>query len=226
MSGNDDRDLPGPDGQDAAVARAWRRASDEQPPSRLDDAILAAARAAAQPGDAPADAGQHRPRLRSRWLQWQPLLAAASVAGLAFVLLQLRPLERDVAPAPRAVEQAPVAAGEADGRTPAVAPPPSFVPAPVTAAVPTARPPVEESASAVEETASAKVAAPARTQSLDDAQEPGVADRAARAARVAALHAAGDETGAADVLRAFRAADPHADDYLPESLRDWARTVE
>jgi len=218
MSGNDDRDLPGPDGQDAAVARAWRRASDEQPPSRLDDAILAAARAAAQPGDAPADAGQHRPRLRSRWLQWQPLLAAASVAGLAFVLLQLRPLERDVAPAPRAVEQAPVTAGESDGREPSVRSP-SAVPAPVTAAVPTAR-------SAVEEAASTKAAAPALTQSLGDAQEPGVADRADRAARIAALHAAGDEAGAADALRAFRAAEPHADDYLPESLRDWARTIE
>ena len=218
MRGNDDRDHPGPDGQDAAVARAWRRASDEQPPSRLDDAILAAARAAAQPGDAPADAGQHRPRLRSRWLQWQPLLAAASVAGLAFVLLQLRPLERDVAPAPRAVEQAPVTAGESDGREPSVRSP-SAVPAPVTAAVPTAR-------SAVEETASAKAAAPALTQSLGDAQEPGVADRADRAARIAALHAAGDEAGAADALRAFRAAEPHAADYLPESLRDWARTIE
>ena len=218
MSGNDDRDLPGPDGQDAAVARAWRRASDEQPPSRLDDAILAAARAAAQPGDAPADAGQHRPRLRSRWLQWQPLLAAASVAGLAFVLLQLRPLERDVAPAPRAVEQAPVTAGESDGREPSVRSP-SAVPAPVTAAVPTAR-------SAVEEAASTKAAAPALTQSLGDAQEPGAADRADRAARIAALHAAGDEAGAADALRAFRAAEPHADDYLPESLRDWARTIE
>ena len=219
MSGNDDRDLPGPDGQDAAVARAWRRASDEQPPSRLDDAILAAARAAAQPGDAPADAAQHRPRPRSRWLHWQPLLAAASVAGLAFALLQLRPLERDVAQAPRAVEQAPVAVGESDGQAPALAPPPSFVPAPVTAAVPTARPPVEESASA-------KVTALPRTQSLGDEQEPGVADRAARAARVAALHASGDEAGAADALRAFRAAEPHADDYLPESLRDWARTIE
>jgi hypothetical protein len=218
MSGNDDRDLPGPDGQDAAVARAWRRASDEQPPSRLDDAIVAAARAAAKPGDARADAGQHRPRPRSRWLKWQPLLAAASVAGLAFVLLQLRPLDRDVAPAPRAVEQAPVAAGESDGRGPSVRSP-SAVPAPVTAAVPTAR-------SAVEEAASTKAAAPALTQSLGDAQEPGAADRADRAARIAALHAAGDEAGAADALRAFRAAEPHADDYLPESLRDWARTIE
>ena len=27
-------------------------------------------------------------------------------------------------------------------------------------------------------------------------------------------------------LRAFRAADPDADAFLPESLRDWARTVE
>ena len=141
------------------------------------------------------------------------------MAGLAFVLLQLRPTDRDVAPANRAMEQVPFAAGEADGRAPAVAPPPSFVPAPVTAAVPTARSPVEE-------TASAKVAAPARTQSLDDAQEPGVADRATRAARVAALHASGDEAGAADALRAFRAAEPHADAYLPESLRDWARTIE
>jgi len=27
-------------------------------------------------------------------------------------------------------------------------------------------------------------------------------------------------------LREFRAADPDADSYLPESLRDWARTVQ
>ena len=32
--------------------------------------------------------------------------------------------------------------------------------------------------------------------------------------------------GAAAALRAFRAATPDADTHLPESLRDWARTVE
>ena len=218
MSGNDDRDLPGPGGQDAAVARAWRRASDEQPPSRLDDAILAAARAAGQPADARVDAGQPKPRPRSRWLQWQPLLAAASVAGLAFVLLQLRPPDRDVAPATRAVEPSSVAAGESDGRGPAL-PPRSALPAPTAAAGPVGR-------STVQESMSRAVAAPARTQSLGDAQEPGGADPVARAARIAVLHASGDEAGAADALRAFRAAEPRADDYLPESLRDWARTIE
>jgi hypothetical protein len=48
---------------------------------------------------------------------------------------------------------------------------------------------------------------------------------AERSDNIAALFAAGDFTGAADALRAFRAADPQADTYLPESLRDWARTV-
>ena len=47
-----------------------------------------------------------------------------------------------------------------------------------------------------------------------------------RAANIAALYASGDVTAAADALRAFRAADPDADAFLPESLRNWARTVE
>ena len=40
------------------------------------------------------------------------------------------------------------------------------------------------------------------------------------------LYAAGDIASAAEALREFRAVDPDADTYLPESLRDWARTVE
>ncbi|EFK95646.1 hypothetical protein LDC_2342 [sediment metagenome] len=51
-------------------------------------------------------------------------------------------------------------------------------------------------------------------------------DTAAWAERIAALHRSGDITAAADALRAFRAADPDADAYLPDSLREWARTVE
>jgi hypothetical protein len=45
-------------------------------------------------------------------------------------------------------------------------------------------------------------------------------------ARIVALHAAGELAAAADALRAFRAADPDADTYLPDSLRDWAGTVQ
>lgn len=226
MSGNDDRDLPRSDGEDAAVVRAWRRASDEQPPARLDDAILAAARESVRPAGARVDLVRAIPRPRNRWLQWQPLLAAASVAGLAFVLVQLLPRDRDVAPATRSVEQAPVAAPAMekqpamDRQHEATSRPATTAPGPAGAAAgPVTR-------SAAEEAASTAVGAMARTQSPGDADQPGAADRAARAARIAALHASGDEAGAADALRAFRAAEPHADEYLPESLRDWARTIE
>ena len=51
-------------------------------------------------------------------------------------------------------------------------------------------------------------------------------DATDRAAKIATLYATGDIDGAADALREFRAVDPDADTYLPESLRDWARTVE
>jgi hypothetical protein len=43
--------------------------------------------------------------------------------------------------------------------------------------------------------------------------------------RITALHAAGDIAAAEDALRAFRAAVPDADRYLPESLREWAALV-
>jgi hypothetical protein len=43
--------------------------------------------------------------------------------------------------------------------------------------------------------------------------------------KIAALHAAGDIAAAEDTLRAFRAAVPDADRYLPESLSEWAASV-
>jgi hypothetical protein len=46
------------------------------------------------------------------------------------------------------------------------------------------------------------------------------------ASRIEALHASGDLAGAAAALREFRAIDPDADARLPESLQEWARTVE
>lgn len=73
---------PGQDHEfDAAVDRAWREASNEAPPPDVDAAILAAARS---------------PRRSIR--TWQPLAAVATVAGLAFLLVQLMPRDRDVAP--------------------------------------------------------------------------------------------------------------------------------
>jgi hypothetical protein len=71
--------------------------------------------------------------------------------------------------------------------------------------------------------ASAEAAAPAEARALGALPAPSTADWAVR---IEALHASGDLAGAADVLRAFRATDPDADAHLPESLREWARTVE
>jgi hypothetical protein len=50
-------------------------------------------------------------------------------------------------------------------------------------------------------------------------------DAPAWAAKIAALHASGNVTAAGQALREFRDAEPRADTYLPESLRDWAATI-
>lgn len=280
---NHDRDGPQSPGQhtdpDGSLARAWRQASDEQPPPALDAAIVAAARKAVQDRDAGTAAipAGHRPR--TGWTQWQPLAAAASLAGLAFALVQLLPRDRDVVPPIRMEEPAPGPASKGETQTsaaPATAPtvpqaateekrsnadaapsaPGATAEAPFQA---TAEAPVQATAeaasratakasgtaAAAESTSElhateadqrgalspeitspatpAAAAAPARERSSDDAVPPGAEDRAAD---IAALYASGDTTGAAAALRAFRADDPNADKYLPDSLRDWARTVE
>jgi hypothetical protein len=64
---------------DTAIDAAWRKASLEEPRPHVDAAILAAA------------------RTRRPWFAtWQPLAAAAAVAGLAFLLVQLLPREREL----------------------------------------------------------------------------------------------------------------------------------
>jgi hypothetical protein len=69
---------PGEDDEfDINIDGEWRNASREEPRPHVDAAILAAARI-------------RRPRLTT----WQPLAAAAAVAGLAFLLVQLLPSER------------------------------------------------------------------------------------------------------------------------------------
>jgi hypothetical protein len=253
MSTNHDRGQPGAAGDDPALVHAWRQASDEQPPERLDAAILAAARRSVDAQDPVAPTRSVPVRTRSRWMKWQPLAAAATVAGLAFVLIQTLPREREVA-TPIRVE-VPAAAPALERQ---VAPP---VPGDALAVTPapdfaqrlhergtagTARAPAAEVAPDVADTmqqaetdlrkgvvtdasgnsASREAAAPAarrtETVGLSTAARPSAADRATQ---IEVLHVSGDLAAASAALREFRAADPDADSYLPESLRDWARTV-
>jgi hypothetical protein len=79
--------------RDEDVRKAWQAASDELPPSRVDAAILEAARDAAQ---RPAH-GDGARRARPWYREWQPMLAAAAIAGLAFALVQTMPSDDRVA---------------------------------------------------------------------------------------------------------------------------------
>ncbi len=107
---NHDREGSLPPSRDDDLARAWREASDEQPSSQLDAAIIAAARKAVADGGGQPMAAPARVRPWNWLLQWQPLAAAATVAGLAFVLVQMLPREHDVAPSMRRTESTPVPA--------------------------------------------------------------------------------------------------------------------
>jgi hypothetical protein len=82
------------------IRRAWRDTSDDQPPARIDAAILAAARAAVADDAGSGAASVTRARPAHWFTRWQPLAAAAAVAGLAFALLQTLPRDRDMAPPP------------------------------------------------------------------------------------------------------------------------------
>ncbi len=283
MSNHDRDTLRSPD-RDAALDRAWQQASDEQPPPQLDAAIIAAARKAIQDRGERAQVSQSSPRSRV-WPAWlQPLTAAAAVAGLAFILVQSLPRDRDVAPSIRMDEpaigratapgnlhspstaeatdakaanstgpagaQVPVAATDSEHAklavpTPGTATPAAPVPQPADSTSAIDKEPAVESATAMRaveadqrpaavpemtsQAASDAAAAASDAAAAAPARERGnVAPLSAadRAANIAALYASGDVTAAADALRAFRAADPDADAFLPESLRNWARTVE
>ena len=239
MSTRHDRGQPGAAGDDPAVEHAWRQASEEQPPERLDAAILSAARRSLEAQVPGATTGPISLRTRSRWMKWQPLAAAATVAGLAFVLVQTLPREREVAPPIRIQVPAPASSPERDIAPPVRSEAPAAPPAPsVTLESRSSSPPsgVAEAPTEVESTqlsrersdagASREAAAPAATRTetfgLGTAAPPSAADWATR---IEALHASGDLAAAAVALREFRATDPDADSYLPDSLRDWARTV-
>ena len=116
MSNHERESSRSPDG-DAALDRAWQQLSDEQPPSALDAAIIAAAHKSIQDRDGQAQVTRAGPPQRSWLTRWQPLAAAAAVAGLAFVLVQSLPRDRDVAPSLHMEEPAaaPAAAQERPG---------------------------------------------------------------------------------------------------------------
>jgi len=234
MSNQEHKD-PQDSGDESTVRRAWHQASDELPPPELDAAIIAAARRSAQDHGSGAKTLPDDRRSRNWLMQWQPLAAAATVAGLAFVLLQVMPRDRDVAPSIRLEESAPGPAS-----TPAItAEPPATERAAAAPAEQKAsgqlagRPNDGVSAGSTNAAAgqapaispegdSANIAAPALEKRQRDEVPMSTADWAAK---IMALYDSGDPAGAADALRAFRAAEPDADTYLPESLRDWARTV-
>ena len=253
---------------DTALDRAWQQVSDEQPPPALDAAIIAAAHKSTQCRNEQAQATRVSPPYRSWLTRWQPLAAAAAVAGLAFVLVQSLPRDHDVAPSMRMEEPAtaPAAAQEKPG-SPATresieaktASPPASAVARESVAAPASTNDQKSAADTVTTMrateveprqlaapemaerissdtaagAAAPLPAPARTSVSAEVSAAKAArdnvtptDATDRAAKVAALYAVGDIDGAADALREFRAVDPGADAYLPESLRDWARTVE
>jgi len=283
MSAEDDREAKSTDGheaRDAALQRAWRDVSREASPTSTDARILATARAAVT-ADSKRDVAAPKGR-RWRVLQrWQPLLAAAAVAGLAFVLVPMTlspppPAERATAPeaAPETANPAtssssaestessastdlhsfyetlPPAApgasrkslesrdtttspGVADRRSERVPAAEQPVPAQGVerASEPAAVPPPPPAAQAkaaprgdrreVESAAAAPL-----PQAREQAVDAEALDAPSWAARIEASYRANDLAAAAQDLRAFRAVEPAADDYLPDELRDWARTVE
>lgn len=90
---------------DAAVDAAWRKASTEEPSTQTDAVILAAAGAGTQ-------SPVGRPSARGAtpwWTRWQPLAAAAGVAGLAFLVVQRLPTEPGRQDAMQAPIEAPAA---------------------------------------------------------------------------------------------------------------------
>jgi hypothetical protein len=227
---------------DPSVDQAWRTVATDEPSAQLDATILAAARAATvrrQSSPPP-------PATRHWWTHWQPLAAAAGVAGLAFTIAQMLPREAAVPTKPsasteQAIERALPGRSERlpqQNAAPAPAPAPPPAPREADAVPPTAAkravPAAPTPPSLATEGAAARDAAGV-TAEADAASEQRLRQIAPAAAapvtpedwarRIEALYGAGDETAAADSLHAFRAAFPDADQYLAEALLPWAESV-
>jgi len=236
--------------RDEDVRQAWRAASDESPPPRVDAAILAAARDAARRARYADDARRVRPWYHA----WQPMLAAAAIAGLAFTLVQTLPRDARVAmppgtPAPAGAPAESLERATAQVRAePAgkveveIEQPAGRESSPATAAETPAQVEsgagsnsflahlesgrAEKSTGGVEQQA-APPAAPAGGEETDAGLQADAAKSAvdARIERIVALYRSGDKPGAATELRALRADAEGVDAKLPSNLRTWARTV-
>lgn len=229
---------------DDPVDRAWHGTSVEEPPPQIDAAIIEAARteAARARQVTPTGTAARVRRNGEWWLRWQPLAAAAAVAGLAFVLVQTIPRDRDVTPPlshERARPRAPVAPPRAErDAMPAapIAPPPAERDA-------TSAAPVQSQAGMPSATVQAPVAGKDRSEAYENqarSSAKGAAEsvegRGAEtfpaadrwAAKIEALAEAGEYAAAARELRAFRDAygREEADRELSEELRGWASSVE
>jgi len=100
--------------QDEDIRQAWRAASAESPPAHVDTAIRSAARDAARTTER-----KDAPRPARTWYrEWQPMLAMAALAGLAFLLIQVMPLGNGAGMRPRTI-----ASGAAKSAPPPIASP-------------------------------------------------------------------------------------------------------
>lgn len=229
---NDRRDDQRPG--DPAIDQAWRAAARDQPSAQLDAAILAAARAAT----VRAKSAPTPPATRHWWTHWQPLAAAAGVAGLAFTIMQMLPRDSAIPAIPstgQAIERTPPGRSESTTLRNA-APPPAAPreadgdhPESAKRASPTASTPRQPTAGAAARDAAgamaeAEVSPEQRLRQVAPAPAaPGTAEDWAR--HIEALYQAGEQEAAASALQAFRDAYPDADQYLAESLQPWAASV-
>lgn len=229
---------------DDPVDRAWHGTSVEEPPPQIDAAIIEAARteAARARQVTPTGTAARVRRNGEWWLRWQPLAAAAAVAGLAFVLVQTIPRDRDVTPPlshERARPRAPVAPPRAERDAMPAAP----IAPPRAEQDATSAAPVESQAEMPSATVQAPVAGKDRSEAYENqarSSAKGAAEsvegRGAEtfpaadrwAAKIEALAEAGEYAAAARELRAFRDAygREEADRELSEELRGWASSVE
>jgi cytoskeletal protein RodZ len=212
---------------EAVVDRAWRAASQDEPPAGIDAAIIAAARIGVRGPSRP----QQSAGRRARWTGWRPLAAAASVVGLAFVLVQS--ITRGPAPVPPQESAATTASMRESARESAPVPTPEK-PAPVTGrqtaptvAAADADQPASPPTLSAEATALSAAAQRGAQESAAaaPAREPAAPTPEAWVQRIVELHAAGDADAATAALLAFRAAYPDADEHLPPVLRTWAAAV-
>ena len=229
---------------DDPVDRAWHGTSVEEPPPQIDAAIIEAARteAARARQVTPTGTAARVRRNGEWWLRWQPLAAAAAVAGLAFVLVQTIPRDRDVTPPlshERARPRAPVAPPRAERDAMPAAP----IAPPRAEQDATSAAPVQSQAEMPSATVQAPVAGKDRSEAYENqarSSAKGAAEsvegRGAEtfpaadrwAAKIEALAEAGEYAAAARELRAFRDAygRGNADRELSEALRAWASSVE